>query len=124
MKQLTVFKSLQLAFEDCFSPVPAKKTWLNKLVKPQVLSKIIITFIIIGGQCVTSTSCMDTTSTPTFFPLSTISISKVSMTMMVLRTELRPFSRFCSSVSAFFWLSQSTVEISADRKQISKSADQ
>ena len=67
------------------------------------------------SACSTSTSCMDTMSTPHFVPLSTNAESKESMTTTVLRTGVWPFSRVCSRVSALFWLSHSTVEISAER---------
>lgn len=67
------------------------------------------------SACSTSTSCMDTMSTPHFVPLSTNAESKESIMTTVLRTGVWPFSRVCSRVSALFWLSHSTVEISAER---------
>lgn len=70
------------------------------------------------SACNTSTSCMDTMSTPHLVPLSTNSELKGSMMMIVLRTGVWPFSRVCSSVSALLWLSQSTVEISAERRKL------
>lgn len=67
------------------------------------------------SACSTSTSCMDTMSTPHFVPLSTNAESNESIMTTVLRTGVWPFSRVCSRVSALFWLSHSTVEISAER---------
>lgn len=55
-----------------------------------------------SDQSNTSTSCMDTTSTPLLEPLSTHSAPNESMTMTVLRTDVWPFSHICRSVSALF----------------------
>lgn len=69
------------------------------------------------SACITSISSKDAMFTPHFAPRSTNSELKESIMMMVLRTGVWPFSRFCRSVSAFFWLSQSTVESSAETEQ-------
>lgn len=65
---------------------------------------------------------MDTTSTPHLEPLSTHSELKGSMTTTVFRTDAWPFSLIWRSASAFFWLSQRTVEIPAKarRREIAK----
>ena len=110
-----VIWNLQLALEGCFSPVPGVHKVCVSSFSNKWRSWTVSTVV-----CITSVSCMDKTSTPHLAPRSTISGLKASMMMMVLRTGVWPFSRFCSIVSAFFWLSQSTVEISAKRirKQI------
>lgn len=60
---------------------------------------------------------MDTTSTPHLEPLSTHSESNESMRMTVFRTVAWPLSLIWRSASAFFWLSQRTVEIPAGARK-------
>lgn len=127
--------NLQLGFGDYFSPEPDEHT---KKQKTHVLNHVRASshsynlqvqtlnncsFLkrsqykhnCLFSACSTSTSCMDTMSTPHFVPLSTNAESKESIMTTVLRTGVWPFSRVCSRVSALFWLSHSTVEISAER---------
>lgn len=130
--------NLQLAFEDYFSPEPGEqktphvfnhvcassncisckyrtKGWNGATINTSNDSPV-TTYLY--SACNTSTSCMDTMSTPHLVPLSTNSELKGSMMTIVLRTGVWPSSRVCSSVSALFWLSQSTVEISAERRKL------
>ena len=125
--------NLQLGFGDYFSPEPEEhknKTHVLDHVRAsshsynlQVQTLNNCSFLkrsqykhnCLFSACSTSTSCMDTMSTPHFVPLSTNAESKESMMTTVLRTGVWPFSRVCSRVSALFWLSHSTVEISAER---------
>lgn len=97
--------NLQLAFEDFLSPEPAEQKNKFILLLLLVQSSIntsngsaVSTYLC--PACITSTSCINTMSTPHLVPRSTNSELKESMMTMVLRTGVWPFSRVCSSVSA------------------------